>query len=230
MDRSGRPPAPLDGGITNRNYRARFGDRDYVIRVPGKDTGLLGIDREAEAIANRAAAAVGVAPPVAAILTDPPVLRHRVPRGPRPRARELRRAETLADIAAALRAVHGLEATAHDLVLAVPGRRGLRGDRAASAAATIPDRYDEAHARARAGSRRALTGPSTSPFRATTTCWPRTSSASASASTIVDWEYAGMGDRYFDLANFAVNNELGEGGEESLLGAYFGAAADRGAS
>ena len=27
---------------------------------------------------------------------------------------------------------------------------------------------------------------------------------------IVDWEYAGMGDRYFDLANFAVNNELGE--------------------
>jgi thiamine kinase-like enzyme len=40
---------------------------------------------------------------------------------------------------------------------------------------------------------------------------------------IVDWEYAGMGDRYFDLANFAVNNELGEGAEESLLGAYFGA-------
>ena len=25
---------------------------------------------------------------------------------------------------------------------------------------------------------------------------------------IVDWEYAGMGDRYFDLGNFAVNNEL----------------------
>ena len=30
---------------------------------------------------------------------------------------------------------------------------------------------------------------------------------------IVDWEYAGMGDRYFDLANFAVNNELDDGGE-----------------
>ena len=25
---------------------------------------------------------------------------------------------------------------------------------------------------------------------------------------IVDWEYAGMGDRFFDLANFAVNNDL----------------------
>ena len=31
-----------------------------------------------------------------------------------------------------------------------------------------------------------------------------------------------MGDRYFDLANFAVNNELGEGAEEELLGDYFG--------
>ena len=38
---------------------------------------------------------------------------------------------------------------------------------------------------------------------------------------IVDWEYAGMGDRYFDLANFAVNNELGEAGELNLLEAYF---------
>src|SRR3712207_6163566 len=27
---------------------------------------------------------------------------------------------------------------------------------------------------------------------------------------IVDWEYAGMGDRFFDLANFAVNHELDE--------------------
>jgi thiamine kinase-like enzyme len=38
---------------------------------------------------------------------------------------------------------------------------------------------------------------------------------------VVDWEYAGMGDRYFDLANFAVNNELGEAGELGLLESYF---------
>ena len=39
---------------------------------------------------------------------------------------------------------------------------------------------------------------------------------------IVDWEYAGMGDRYFDLANFAVNNELEAPDEKALLGAYLG--------
>src|ERR1700759_293062 len=59
-------PAPLDGGITNRNYRARLGGHEYVIRLPGKDTALLGISREAERIANAAAADLGIAPAVAA--------------------------------------------------------------------------------------------------------------------------------------------------------------------
>ena len=39
---------------------------------------------------------------------------------------------------------------------------------------------------------------------------------------IVDWEYAGMGDVFFDLANFAVNNGLGEAESTELLHAYFG--------
>jgi thiamine kinase-like enzyme len=37
---------------------------------------------------------------------------------------------------------------------------------------------------------------------------------------IVDWEYAGMGDPFFDLGNFAVNHELDEEGEHALLAAY----------
>jgi thiamine kinase-like enzyme len=39
---------------------------------------------------------------------------------------------------------------------------------------------------------------------------------------IVDWEYAGMGDVFFDLANFAVNHDLGEEARGQLLTAYFG--------
>ena len=39
---------------------------------------------------------------------------------------------------------------------------------------------------------------------------------------IVDWEYAGMGDRFFDLANFSINHELGSAQSEMLLEAYFG--------
>src|SRR5438309_526872 len=45
----GGDPVPLDGGITNRNFRVRFGGRDCVLRLPGRDTELLGIDRAADA-------------------------------------------------------------------------------------------------------------------------------------------------------------------------------------
>jgi thiamine kinase-like enzyme len=39
---------------------------------------------------------------------------------------------------------------------------------------------------------------------------------------ILDWEYAGMGDVLFDLANFAVHHEFHETHEELLLQEYFG--------
>jgi thiamine kinase-like enzyme len=39
---------------------------------------------------------------------------------------------------------------------------------------------------------------------------------------IVDWEYAGMGDRFFDLANFSVNHEFSVEDDGRLLAAYFG--------
>ena len=41
---------------------------------------------------------------------------------------------------------------------------------------------------------------------------------------IVDWEYAGMGDRFFDLANLSVNQEFGVAEDEILLTSYFGEA------
>ena len=39
---------------------------------------------------------------------------------------------------------------------------------------------------------------------------------------IVDWEYAGMGDRFFDLANLSVNHDFGVDDDRLLLAAYFG--------
>jgi len=41
---------------------------------------------------------------------------------------------------------------------------------------------------------------------------------------IVDYEYAGMGDRFFDLGNLAINNGISEDAEERLLESYFGRA------
>ncbi|TMC67834.1 MAG: hypothetical protein E6J18_15285, partial [Chloroflexi bacterium] len=54
----------LSGGITNRNYRVDVGGSSYVLRVGGKDTELLGIDRSTEHAASLRAAEVGVGPEV----------------------------------------------------------------------------------------------------------------------------------------------------------------------
>ena len=37
---------------------------------------------------------------------------------------------------------------------------------------------------------------------------------------IVDWEYAGMGDPYFDLGNFSINHELEAEADATFLSAY----------
>src|SRR6476659_5332981 len=54
----------LGGGITNHNYKVDATGGPYVLRVAGRDTDALGIDRAVEHEAALAAAAVGVGPEV----------------------------------------------------------------------------------------------------------------------------------------------------------------------
>jgi len=102
-------PVPLEGGITNRNYRVRFAGEDLVVRLPGKDTALLEIDRAAEKAAGELAAAVDVGPEVVAMLDDPPCLVTRFVVGQPVGAGELREPAALAEVATALRALHSCE-------------------------------------------------------------------------------------------------------------------------
>src|SRR4029450_6983669 len=39
---------------------------------------------------------------------------------------------------------------------------------------------------------------------------------------IVDHEYAGMGDPFFDLGNLSINNALSDDAQDRVLGHYFG--------
>ena len=51
-------------GLTNRNYRITVNDERYVLRVSGNNTQRLGIDRQCEALALKSAAALGLSPEV----------------------------------------------------------------------------------------------------------------------------------------------------------------------
>ena len=54
----------LGGGITNHNFKVVADGEALVLRIGGKDTGLLGIDREHEHEAALTAARLGIGPEV----------------------------------------------------------------------------------------------------------------------------------------------------------------------
>lgn len=213
-------PAPLDGGITNRNYRARLGGAEVVIRMPGKETDLLGIDREAERLANECAARVGVAPEVVAVLADPPCLVTCFVAGRELGPEELREPAALAEVAAALRTVHECGGR---LAVSFSGFRIVEtyAERAGARGVTPPPDYARAHATAER-IEAALADGEQQPVLCHNDLLAANFLGSEAGIRLIDWEYAAMGDRYFDLGNFAVNNGLDAVEEEAFLGAYLG--------
>jgi thiamine kinase-like enzyme len=211
---------PLEGGITNRNYSVTLGARRYVIRVPGKDTDLLGIDRQAEKEANEHAAAAGVAPTVVAMLTDPPCIVTVFIDGRGMEAEELREASSLVEVARSLRAIHESGVT---LPVDFNSFRVVEryAETAAGRGVEIPEAYRGSRKHAgRVGA--ILTGPEHKPVPCHNDLLAANFLHDGKQIWIFDWEYAGMGDRYFDLGNFSVNNELEDADQAGLLEAYFG--------
>ncbi|MDX6606903.1 MAG: hypothetical protein QOD14_1443 [Solirubrobacterales bacterium] len=210
---------PLEGGITNRNYLVTLGGNRYVIRVPGKDTSLLGIDRGAEREANENAASLGVAPRVVAQLDDPPCLVTEFVECQEMAPEDLRDPETMSLVIGAVRTVHDSGAalpSSFDSFRVVEEYRATAAERGGE----IPAAYDEAHDQARE-IEAALSGPEHDPVPCHNDLLAGNFLRGADQIWIVDWEYAGMGDRYFDLANFAINNELEEARHPELLADYF---------
>jgi thiamine kinase-like enzyme len=212
----------LEGGITNRNFRVKFGGTEYVVRLPGKRTGILGIDRTAECIANKAAAGLGMAPGVAAMFEEPSCLVTMFVNGREMTADELREPEVLAEVARDLRRFHD---SGTELPTDFDSFR-LVEEYAESGRANgsePPEGYDDALAAAHTIEKavRKLDDHQAVPAHndLLTANFLRESGGPIQ---LIDWEYAGMGDRWFDLGNFAVNNELDDEHEEQLLEAYFG--------
>lgn len=217
-------PLALEGGITNRNYRVRFAGEDVVVRLPGKDTELLGIDRGAERAAAELAARAGIGPDVVAMLDDPPCLVTEFVVGEPMSAEQLREPGTLSEVAAALRTLHASE---ERLPVGFSSFRIVEtyAARMADGGAEVPGSYEWALAAAHR-IEAVLVGPEHEPVPCHNDLLAANFIRSPRGVRIVDWEYAGMGDRYFDLGNFAVNNELDEGQEAGLLAAYFEAPAN----
>jgi aminoglycoside phosphotransferase (APT) family kinase protein len=214
-------PVPLGGGITNHNFRACFGETEVVLRIAGRDTALLGIDRAAEHVATAAAAALDIAPAVLAFLPEHECLVTAFVAGVPVPDHLLREPPCLVPVARALRAFHEHGphlATTFDLpriarmYLTLAREHGAGIDQAAWDAALIAER---------------IAGVLTDPEHAPVPCHDDLLGANilgdGTRVWLVDWEYAGQGDRYFDLGNLSINNGFTDADDRRLLEAYWDA-------
>jgi len=211
----------LEGGITNRNFRVRFARTDYVLRLPGKRTDLLGIDRETECAATKVGAELGFAPRVVTLLDEPPCLVTTFMAGEAAQPRDLRDPDAIAQVAADLRALHNSGAelpTTFDPFRLAEQYAATARERGAEP----PDGYDDALQAAKAVEEAVVGQPGHEAVPAHNDLLPANFLRDGASIALIDWEYAGMGDRWFDLGNFAANNELDDAEEQRFLEAYFG--------
>jgi len=207
---------PLSGGITNHNFKVEVHGEAFVLRMGGAQTSLLGIDRAVEHEASLRAAEVGLGPQVAGYFENEGWLVTRFIEGRPIPPEEMRRPETIRRVAAAVREFHD--------AAPIPGRFDAHAvveeyrREAEAHGVAIPDAYAGAHEISE--QIRRLRGPQ--PLVPSHNDLLNANFLDDGAIRIVDWEYAGMGDRFFDLANLSVNHEFGPVEDEVLLASYFG--------
>jgi thiamine kinase-like enzyme len=222
---AGRPVevTAITTGITNRNFKVELDGEAFVLRLSGKDTELLGIDRDAEVEAVRAAAAAGVGPEVFAYLPGHSCLVTRWVQGEHIAVEDLCGEDALSPTVASLRTFHGCPPipSSFPVFRIVEDYRRLAVERGVA----IPETYEDV--RAVAGRIEQAFGHTPMPL---TTCHNDLLNANflrdGDHVWIVDYEYSGMGDPFFDLGNLSINNDLTPEAQELLLSLYLGSVRD----
>ena len=199
-------------GLTNRSFRIRSGDEQFVLRLNAAHTPLLRADRTNEIVALQRAQQAGIGPEVVYADAGSGVLVTRFIEGVVLSADDLARDSTLERIAALLREVHAIP-TLGD------GYECLRAaDHYAGALA------DDAERR-RMGEQclgliHAQRDAVSASFCHNDVIAPNL--IDAGSLYLIDWEYAGDNDAFFDLASLIAWHDLDERQTDVLLGAYTG--------
>jgi thiamine kinase-like enzyme len=210
----------ISGGITNRNYCVRVDRKPFFVRLAGEETEALGINRDNERSALEAAAAAGMGPEVVAFLPEHGCLITEWIEGAPVPPEDLRQRTMLDRLIRSIRAFHSCSK--------IPGTFSpfrvveVYRESAESRGVEVPEVYWWLLERAREVEEAFQQEPT--PSRP---CHNDLLNANfllcGDRVMIVDYEYAGMGDVFFDLGNLSVNNDFDEDADVALLELYFGA-------
>jgi thiamine kinase-like enzyme len=208
---------PLGGGITNSNFRIDTAGESFVLRIIGANTELLGINREHEYAANLAAGKLGIAPEVYYFIKPEGYLVTRFIHGRPITPEEISEPENIRRVMDTVHKIHAMPT--------IPGTfdvfRVVRDytETARRYQVAFPKDFDRLIERLR----RAEKALSVHPYQP---CPCHNDLLNANFLTngqlyILDWEYAGMGDAFFDLANFSDHHNFSDEQDRWMLMCYF---------
>jgi thiamine kinase-like enzyme len=211
----------LSGGLTNANYLVRAGDDRYVVRIPGRSTELLAVDRANERHNAEAAATTGVAPPILEYLDDLNVMVLAFVDGQTMSAEALRTRENARRMAESIKRLHTAPRFLHDFDMFRLVEFYLRvcGEHEVRVPEGFPDRLPEVAEIERAFAERPMpTVPCHNDLLAENyiddgrQLW------------IVDFEYSGNDDPCFELGDTAQECGFDDDLRAVLCETYFGEA------
>ena len=217
--RDPRSVEPLTGGLTNTNYKVTTASGSYVVRISGKDTSLLAIDRENEVHNTIAAAETGVGAPFVASLPEHDALVLGYIVGEVMDAERLRSGDHIAAIADACRRLHGGRRFLRDFdmfeiqprYLEIVRERGFR----------LPDRYEDFGPQIRELERAMRVRP-----EPTVPCNNDLLAENfirvGGEMRLIDYEYSGNNEASFELGNVWSESNLSHEQLEELVAAYWG--------
>jgi thiamine kinase-like enzyme len=210
---------PLAGGLTNTNYKVTTPGGCYVVRISGKDTGLLAIDRKNEAHNTRCAAESGVGAPLVAAVPEHDALVLEFLDGEVMNPEKLRKGDRIALVADACRRLHSGPRFLHDFdmfeiqrgYIEVVQERGFR----------LPDRYLEFEPQVRA-LELAMRVRSEPTVPCNNDLLAENFIDVGGELRLIDYEYSGNNEPSFELGNVWSESNLSLAQLEELIAAYYG--------
>ncbi len=215
--------SPLDGGITNSNFRVDVGGESFALRIAGTDTDMLGINRDHEHAANLVAGKLGIAPEVIYVIQPEGYLVTRFITGRPFPQEEITQPENIRRVMEFVRKIHSMP----DIpgVFSVFRTIESYAEIARSYKVEFPENFDWLIERTNEAETALMTNPE--PLRPCHNDLLNANFLIDEKIYVLDWEYAGMGDIYFDLANFSDHHELSDKQDLWLLECYFGGVTDK---
>ena len=220
VDAQGLQTTPLPGGITNQNFKVEVGGEAFVLRITGENTELLGVNRENEHAASMAAGRLGIAPEVVYFIKPESYLVTRFVEGRLLPFEEIGQPENIRQVVETIKRIHALPPVGSEFCPFQFIKKATEIVRQHNV--IFPDNFDWITEHINEIETVILQYPST-------LCMCHNDLLNANFLIndedrlyVLDWEYAAMGDPFFDLANFSAHHEFSNEQDSLILETYFG--------